>query len=231
MSAVLTAARPSSARHGQRPSLDLQAALHRLPTSPRLPVRLPVQSAPITSPSQPPAPVPTPINPTRDSLALRFLLPAVSTPACAPTLVSCRPQPRQATGSPPSPWREEVLPVYPLPSLAAPPPVQPVSSQWAAQLVRGIAEVMAGQRGATQLLSMVTLEVHTYLRSCTFPHLSAPNAGPCPPGRVRSLHITQPSETAAELCATVCFGSRYCALAIRLDHSAGRWRCTHLCTG
>lgn len=189
--------------------------------------------------SAPAAPLPTEQgvgNGVQQPLALRFLLPICPQPA-----TTSSPGRRHATRSTPSNIAllvgpdestnrtdTTVLPIYPLP--LRPTSAAQLSPGWTSSFVRGIVEVISGQRSANQLLPTITTEVLDYLRL-------APLA-PSPTERtaqrsaqVRSLHITRPTPNAAEVCATVCIGTRYTAIALRLDNLEGRWRCTNLALG
>ena len=45
---------------------------------------------------------------------------------------------------------------------------------------------------------------------------------------VRSVHVQERPDGTAEVCATVRFGQRFGALALRMEEIQGRWRCTAL---
>ena len=94
-------------------------------------------------------------------------------------------------------------------------------------LVQALLEVRAGVRPMQQLRRDTTPEVYLALRTTLgiMPRV----AGSRPDrGTVRSLHVQQRPEGVAEVCATVRQGTRYAALALRLEGVDGRWRCTEL---
>jgi hypothetical protein len=47
-----------------------------------------------------------------------------------------------------------------------------------------------------------------------------------PRGVVRSLHVSEPADGVAEVCALVRRGGRSTAVALRLEGMDGRWKCT-----
>lgn len=58
------------------------------------------------------------------------------------------------------------------------------------------------------------------------PGLPTPPAGSAVPARsLHSVHVTEPADGVAEVCAVVRQGGRYQALAARLEAPDGRWRC------
>jgi hypothetical protein len=94
-------------------------------------------------------------------------------------------------------------------------------------LVQALLEVRAGVRPIQQLRRDTTPEVYIALRTSL--GIAPRVAGSRPDrGAVRSLHVQQRPEGVAEVCATVRQGSRYAALALRLEGVDGRWRCTEL---
>lgn len=97
----------------------------------------------------------------------------------------------------------------------------PSAGQWSIRLVHGIVEVINGVRPATQLTRWVTPEVLGLVQQRvldkSMPRLT-----------VRSVHITEPADGAAEVCSVFGTPSRAFALAIRLEGLDGRWRATNL---
>jgi hypothetical protein len=97
-------------------------------------------------------------------------------------------------------------------------------------MAQAIAEVLAGARPVTQLTDVATLDVIRLLsrnagRLCARPGL--------PPQRpiVNAVHLGEPVEGVAEACAVVNLGTRYRAIAFRLELAADRWRCTAVRVG
>lgn len=106
---------------------------------------------------------------------------------------------------------------------------------WAAQFVQALLEVVSGDRPATQLLRWTTPEVYDQIRQTTgaMSRTGMASRANRPVGwshraLVRSLHVGEPSDGAAEVCATVQRGPRAAAIALRLDGVDGRWQCTAL---
>jgi hypothetical protein len=109
------------------------------------------------------------------------------------------------------------------PALAAPRP-------WAGRLVQAVVEVLAGDRPAAQLARWTTAGVYYDLqRTATraarersvFAHRPTADV-------VRSLHVSEPADGVAEVCALVDGGRRVRALALRIEDLDGRWQCTKL---
>jgi len=92
--------------------------------------------------------------------------------------------------------------------------------------VRLIAEVLAGARPAAHLSLVAAPPV---CREMT--RLRAPRPGRgarIAPPKVLSTRLQRPTPAAAEATAVVVVAGRVHALALRLDHTRGRWRCTAL---
>jgi hypothetical protein len=107
----------------------------------------------------------------------------------------------------------------------------PEPAPWAARLVQAISEVLALDRPLTQLVRWTSPEVYDNLRH----RVSARRpARPAPwPGRqrrpiLRSVHVAEPCDGVAEVCAVVDDGQRTRAYALRLEGTDGRWRATAL---
>ncbi|MGB8651261.1 MAG: Rv3235 family protein [Mycobacteriales bacterium] len=103
----------------------------------------------------------------------------------------------------------------------------PAARAFAGTLVLGVLEVLAGVRSVTQLRRETTPDLYAALTQTLGP-LGRPR-GPRPDRRsVRSLHVQERPDGVVEVCATVRRGSRFGALALRLEGQDGRWRCTDL---
>jgi hypothetical protein len=102
----------------------------------------------------------------------------------------------------------------------------PAPRTWAGRVVQAIVEVLAGVRPATQLVRWTTAEVYEEISSRVLAH-SGETEGP-PRGVVRSLHVSEPADGVAEVCALVWRGARSTAVALRLEGMDGRWQCTAL---
>jgi Family of unknown function (DUF6459) len=98
------------------------------------------------------------------------------------------------------------------------------------RLAQVIAEVLAGARPAAQLSDVAAPDVIRLLvRSAG--RLRAYPTGPQQRPVVRSVHIDEPRLGVAEACAVINLGTRYRAIALRLESTNGRWRCTDLRIG
>jgi hypothetical protein len=101
----------------------------------------------------------------------------------------------------------------------------PAPRTWAGRVVQAIVEVLAGVRPATQLVRWTTEEVYEQISSRVLP-AGASDAERPPRGVVRSLHVSEPADGVAEVCALVRRGARSTAVALRLEGRDGRWQCT-----
>ncbi|MCW2693313.1 MAG: uncharacterized protein JWM67_1917 [Mycobacterium sp.] len=90
--------------------------------------------------------------------------------------------------------------------------------------VRGLLEVVAGERPARHLRGLLTPRVALQLDRIRRP-------GRCSTGTVRSIRVSEPTPGVAEVCAVVRRGERYAFLAARLQGLDGRWQVTHLQLG
>ncbi len=96
------------------------------------------------------------------------------------------------------------------------------------QFVQGLLEVIGGRRPIAQLAAHTSVGVHAGLsrdlgrRRRSF--------GPAMPV-LHSLHVMEPADGVAELTAVVQFGTRFRAIAGRLEGLDGRWRCVRMQIG
>lgn len=103
----------------------------------------------------------------------------------------------------------------------------PAPRTWAGRVVQAIVEVLGGVRPASQLVHWTTAEVYDDIAG----QVGAPPGGAdevVARGVVRSLHVTEPADGVAEVCALVRRGARSTAVALRLEGLDGRWQCTAL---
>jgi hypothetical protein len=98
------------------------------------------------------------------------------------------------------------------------------------RLAQAIAEVLAGARPAAQLTEVATQEVVRLLRRSTGRLDVRPGVLQQRPV-VGSVHVSEPCHGVAEACAVINTGARRRAIALRLEHSHGQWRCTALHVG
>ncbi|HTY73362.1 MAG TPA: Rv3235 family protein [Actinomycetes bacterium] len=110
----------------------------------------------------------------------------------------------------------------PTPRAELPPP-----GPWAGRLVQALVEVVAGDRPIAQLVRWTDEEVYGQLRRL----VSRAPRGHRTRASVRSVHVAEPRDGIAEVCAVVHDGTRARAYALRLEGSDGRWRCTDLTVG
>ena len=101
----------------------------------------------------------------------------------------------------------------------------PAPRTWAGRVVQAIVEVLAGVRPATQLVRWTTEDVYEQISSRVLGAHGCAADGPLR-GVVRSLHVSEPADGVAEVCALVRRGARSTAVALRLEGMDGRWKCT-----
>ena len=97
---------------------------------------------------------------------------------------------------------------------------------WAGRLVQAVVEVTVGRRPLAQLLRWTTTDVYDSVR-CRIAHAVTVTGSEAAP-RVRSVHVNEPRDGVAEVCAVVQHGPRCRAIALRLEGLDGRWQCTAL---
>jgi hypothetical protein len=112
----------------------------------------------------------------------------------------------------------------------------PEPTPWAGRLVQGILEVLAGVRPLSQLVRWTTTDVydsisirteHRFRRTSETREIAAHRLAEV----VRSVHVSEPIDGVAEVCAIVQQGPRCRAIALRLEGIDGRWQCTALQIG
>ncbi|NBU32821.1 MAG: hypothetical protein EBS36_06630 [Actinobacteria bacterium] len=100
----------------------------------------------------------------------------------------------------------------------------PSAHQWSIRLVHGLVEVINGVRPASQLTRWLTLEVMAQVKNRIY-------ANDMRRLTVRSVHVSEPDDGVAEVCAVFGTQNRCYALALRLEGLDGRWRATQLTWG
>ncbi len=100
----------------------------------------------------------------------------------------------------------------------------PSAHGWSIRLVHGIVEVINGVRPASQLTRWLTLEVMSQVKNRIY-------ANDMRRLVVRSVHVSEPSDGVAEVCAVFGTQNRSYAMAMRLEGLDGRWRATQLTWG
>jgi Family of unknown function (DUF6459) len=112
-----------------------------------------------------------------------------------------------------------------------PAPDQHELRAWAARFAQATVEVLGGDRPVSQLLRWTTKRVYHDLdrRVRILGRTAAtPQRVRTQRPQVRSVHVYQPAPDAAEVSVHVRHGHRSRAIAARLEHRDGRWRCAAL---
>jgi hypothetical protein len=97
---------------------------------------------------------------------------------------------------------------------------------WSGRLVQAVVEVIGGLRPAAQLVRWTSAEVYSDISDAIGPQHLAPAARVR--AAVKSVHVCEPADGVAEVCAVVQRGPRAQAVAVRLEGVDGRWLCTSL---
>ncbi len=110
----------------------------------------------------------------------------------------------------------------------------PEPRPWASRLVQAMVEATSGVRPVSQLVRWTTTDVYATIQR-RIAHNELLNQH-TPTGRrigaiVRSIHVDEPADGVAEVCAVVQHGARCRAIALRLEGFDGRWQCTALQVG
>lgn len=164
---------------------------------------------------------------TQGTLALAFQLSSGVPAAPAAPRLRLVSTPSSAPAGMPEP--DEFDP-QPTPRAALPAP-----QGWAGRFVQALVEVLAGDRPTAQLVRWTDASVYASVqrrasRATEGPPEPAPALGRIGPARavIRSVHVSEPCDGVAEVCALVQRGARATALALRLEGIDGRWQCTAL---
>lgn len=108
----------------------------------------------------------------------------------------------------------------------------PDPAPWARAFIQAALEIRSGRRPASQLRGMATPAV---LFGLSRAGAQATATGSQPVVVVRSVHVTEPADAVAEVCAVICAperdGPRFRAVAARLEGHQGHWRCVTLQVG
>lgn len=95
---------------------------------------------------------------------------------------------------------------------------------WAGRLVLATMEVLSGRRPVQQLMPWTDDAVYAQVSRAVRRRQGTAGV----PRVLASLHVSEPADGVAEVCAVVTGGDRSRAVAARLEGSDGRWRCTAL---
>lgn len=110
----------------------------------------------------------------------------------------------------------------------------PEPKLWAGRFAQAIVEVMSGVRPVSQLVRWTTTDVYATMRRrvarSELLHQGT-SSGRRIGAIVRSIHVDEPADGVAEVCAVVQHGARCRAIALRLEGFDGRWQCTALQVG
>jgi hypothetical protein len=150
------------------------------------------------------------------TLALAFLLPSgvPSTPVAPPEL-------RLVPSRPEAEEEADAVDFGPQPTVTAD---LPEARSWAGRFAQALVEVLAGDRPLAQLVRWTTTGVYDEVAGL----VAGPGVAPSDSARgvVRSVHVSEPADGVAEVCALVRRGVRSSAVALRLEGLDGRWQCT-----
>lgn len=109
----------------------------------------------------------------------------------------------------------------------------PDARQWATRFLLVTLEMLAGRRPLGQLGQWAALSAVGEVKSAALRTNGCGSARAGTPGsrvqvtsdRLCSVHVTEPADGVAEVCAVLRRGERYRALAARLEGLDGRWQC------
>jgi hypothetical protein len=161
-----------------------------------------------------PVPAPAPLH------GLRLLPAPCSEPPYDDERPGGRPLPLRPAGMPVAPPLRLVPAPADPPADVDTPPVRP----FAQALVQRLLEVLAGVRPVAQLKRDTTMDVYDDLERVVM--VRPRPTGPRPDRRsVRSLHVQEQPGGVAEVFATVRRGTRFGALAVRLEVRGDAWCC------
>lgn len=102
----------------------------------------------------------------------------------------------------------------------------PDPERWATRFLQAVLETLAGSRPSTQLQEWTSASVNAQVVGAARGRQWISSARALP--TVRSVHVSEPADGVAEVCAVVQRGRRFAALAARLEGFDGRWRCVAL---
>jgi hypothetical protein len=158
-------------------------------------------------------------DPVQGALALAFQLPGGLPAVPAVPLLRLLPQPEDAEADADF-FKPQSTPVTALPN----------PRMFAGRLVQAMLEVAVAARPLAQLVRWTNEDVYRQLaRLVRIAGLEvAMKRSRRAPGRVRSVHVSEPRGNVIEVCAIVQQGPRATAIALRMEGVDGRWQCTAL---
>jgi hypothetical protein len=152
------------------------------------------------------------------TLALAFLL-----PSGLPTTPVTPPELRLVPARPEAEEQADAVDFGPQPTATAD---LPEARGWAGRFAQALVEVLAGDRPLAQLVRWTSTAVYDEVSGLIAgPGVARSDAAR---GVVRSVHVSEPTDGVAEICALVRRGARSTAVALRLEGLDGRWQCTAL---
>ena len=105
----------------------------------------------------------------------------------------------------------------------------PEPEPWASRFLQAVLETLVGRRSPGQLQDWTSPTVQSQLTRSAQDRRWTAARGALP--TVRSVHVGEPADGVAEVCAVVQRGVRYSAVAARMEGFDGRWRCVALQLG
>lgn len=102
----------------------------------------------------------------------------------------------------------------------------PEPEPWSTRFLQAVVETLAGCRPSAQLQEWTSPTVHSLVVRAAQDRRWISSARALP--TVRSVHVGEPADGVAEVCAVVQRGRRFVAVAARLEGIDGRWRCVAL---
>ncbi|CAN5283682.1 hypothetical protein BH20ACT5_BH20ACT5_22990 [soil metagenome] len=106
----------------------------------------------------------------------------------------------------------------------------PDPGPWARRFLQAVLESLSGRRPAAQLQPWTSNAVYAGVQQAC-----AAGQRPRPESVIRSVHVSEPADGVAEVCAVIArpgsAGVRCSAVAARLEGFDGRWRCVTLQVG
>ncbi len=106
----------------------------------------------------------------------------------------------------------------------------PDPAGWSRRLFVALLEARVGLRPLRQLSGYLSPAVSAGLAAELARELTRPpgQGGRPRAATVTSIHVCEPADRVAEVSAVICAGTRYRAIAARLEAQDGRWRCVRL---
>jgi len=95
---------------------------------------------------------------------------------------------------------------------------------WAGRLIVATMEALAGRRPVQQLMPWTDDAVYAQVSRAVRRRSAADSV----PRVLSSVHVSEPADGVAEVCAVVTGAERTRAVVARLEGTDGRWRCTTL---